>query len=158
MNLGRMIKTLCVLGFLGAAGIAFLLFSFYQRDMQSLTEFTTAYTAFDRSIADYSQAVFTSPSNITQSTDDLQRKAESDLQVLTTKSSVRISSAVKNEQEVMRTTAAIAELSKNELDALKTYQQEASEKGGNADSLINPYNNLKNQRLAAYAHFSGLGK
>ncbi len=62
-------------------------------------------------------------------TDDVENKARDALVELNTKSSVRISSLIKNDGELMSKELEIADYSKKELDTLSTYKKAIRDKG-----------------------------
>ena len=157
MNTSRILKTFLVIGLVAVGGIFFLFYRFYQHDIKALENFTAAYRVFDQSMSDFSGAVFASNPENMPPTNYLEQKADAELADLTTKSSARISSMIKNEGDVMRTNTEIAALAGKELDALKAYQIAAAEKSPNLEGLANQLHELTAQRQAAYTHLLSLG-
>jgi hypothetical protein len=138
------------IGLLGAAGVAFFFANLYQKDMRALTGFVDSYETYEKAVSSLKNA----PSkSIT-----LQTGADQALADLQAKAAARISSLIKNEKEVMRTTQNIAELSAKELAALRAYQKAAEAQSSVPDQLANALNTLSTQRQAAYAHFRELGQ
>lgn len=134
----------------GAAGIYFLVHRFYDRDIQALTDFMTAYTAYDQAM--------TAATKSLQLSEDLKQttaQAQADVQ---TRASIRISSFIKNEDEVMNTEQEIAELSTKEMDALLAYQESLARKSPDVELRKKELEDITRQRQAAYSHFQDLGK
>jgi hypothetical protein len=140
-----------------AAGVFFFFYRFYQHDMTALTDFTAAYENYDRAISAFSGPVFASKLEGTPAVDDLERNADAALAELSAKASVKISSMIKNEKEVMSTALEIADLSGKELDALKAYQQAAADKQGDLVRLAKEFADLTSSRQTAYARLLELG-
>jgi hypothetical protein len=138
------------IGLLGAAGVYLFFANLYQKDMRALTGFVNSYETYEKAVSSLKNAPSTS---IT-----LQTGADQALADLQAKAAARISSLIKNEKEVMRTTQNIAELSAKELAALRAYQKAAEAQSSVPDQLANALNTLSTQRQAAYAHFRELGQ
>jgi hypothetical protein len=149
---------LLLIALIAAAGVFFFFYRFYQHDMTALTEFTAAYENYDRAISDFSGPVLAANPASTPAADELERKADAALLELGAKASVRISSMIKNEKEIMSATLEIADLAGKELDALKTYQQAAAGKDGDLVRLAKEFADLTNSRRTAYARFLALGE
>ena len=153
----KIFKAMLVIGFLAVAGIIFGIYSFYQRDINALKAFITAYGQFDQAVTVYSQEVF-APTQDANQVAASESKTDTALADLHTKASIKISSAIKNEQHVMRVESEIADLSTSEFHALKGYQKAAREGSSNLESLAGTYRWLKCHRQAAYAQFQDLGE
>ena len=139
------------------AGIIFFFVHMYQRDMQSLTDFMSSYQLYDQAVKAASETIFATNGISTPAVGEEERQADTALSNLKTKSSVQISSLIKNENEAMRTMREIADLSDKEMSTLKAYQQTAGQ-DADRDELAQAYHDLTNERQAAFAHFQELGR
>ena len=90
---------------------ALLFFSLYFCDVKALTDFSRAYTKYDRAISDWSASFAGSAPEGAPGTDALERKVESAFFELKADASERISSLIKHDEEFMRIEQEIAELS-----------------------------------------------
>jgi hypothetical protein len=133
----------------GAAGIYFLVHHFYDRDIRALTDFMTAYTTYDQAM--------TAASKSEQLSDDLQQTAGQALADMQTRASVRISSFIKNDGELMDTEQQIADLSTKEMDALLAYQGALIQKSADLELRKQEMDDLTRQRQRVYSHFQDLG-
>ena len=138
------------------AGIIIFFVHRYQRDMQSLTDFMSSYQFYDQAVKAVSETVFAANGISTPAAGEEERQADTALSNLKTKSSVQISSLIKNENEAMRTMREIADLSDKEMSTLKAYQQTAVQ-DANRDALAQAFHDLTKERQAAFAHFQELG-
>jgi hypothetical protein len=134
----------------GAAGIYFLVHHFYDRDVQALNDFKSAYTAYDQAI--------TAAAKTLQLSDDLKQTAGQALADMQARASVRISSFIKNDGELMNTEQEIAALSGKEMDALQMYQAALVKKSADIEQRKKELDDLTSQRQAAYLHFQELGR
>lgn len=148
---------LLVLSLVCIAGVVFLFARMYQRDMQSLTDFIASYQAYDLAIAAASAPVFDANGKGPSEAGAEERQADMDLSDMKAKSSVRISSLIKNEKEAMRVMQEIADLSDKEMSTLKAYRQ-ANAQDANRISLAQTFQDLTKERQAAFAHFEELGR
>ena len=152
----RVLLVITLIVVIGVTAIFFLFNRFYQNDVKALTDFPAAYEKFDQTMADFSAAVFASNLAGAPAVDDLERKADAALVDLDAKASVRISSLIKNDAELMRSMPEIAALSGQELDALKAYKSASTGKNGDLDQLAKALADLRSQRQTAYARFQEL--
>jgi hypothetical protein len=141
----------CILGFV------FFFARMVQRDMRSLTDFMASYQAYDLAMASASAPVFDSNGKSSSAAGIEERQADVALSDLRTKSSVRISSLIKNEKEAMRVMQEIADLSEKEMSTLKAYRQAAGQ-DANRINLAKTFHGLTKERQAAFAHFQELGR
>jgi hypothetical protein len=139
------------------AGIILFFVHMYQRDMQALTDFMSSYQFYDQAVKAVSETVFATNGISTPAAGEEERQADTALSNLKTKSSVQISSLIKNENEAMRTMREIADLSDNEMSTLKAYQQTAGQ-DADRDALAQAFHDLTKERQAAFAHFQELGR
>ena len=148
---------LLVIALLVVSGIFFLFFRFYENDVKALTDLPAAYEAFDQTISDFSAAVFAHNPGGAPTADDLEKKADAALVDLSAKASVRISSLIKNDAELMRVMHAISDFSGKELDTLKAYKRAAAGRNADLRTLAQALADWTNQRQTAYARFRQLG-
>jgi hypothetical protein len=139
------------------AGIIFFFVRMYQRDMQALTDFIASYQLYDQAVKAASEAVFATNGISTSATGEEERQADAAMSDLKTKSSVQISSLIKNEKEAMRTMREIADLSDKEMSTLKAFQQTVGQ-DADRDVLVQAFHDLTKERQAAFAHFQELGR
>jgi FlaA1/EpsC-like NDP-sugar epimerase len=148
---------LIVLSLVCIAGIVFFFTRMYQRDMKSLTDFMASYRAYDRAVVAASALVFDANGKSASAADAEEHQADEALSGLRTKSSVRISSLIKNEQEAMRVMQEIADLSEKEMRTLRAYRQ-ATGQDAQRTRLAQTFHDLTKERQAAFAHFQELGR
>jgi len=139
------------------AGIIVFFVHMYQRDMRALTDFMSSYQFYDQTVKAASETVFTTNGISTPAAGEEERQADTALSNLKTKTSVQISSLIKNENEAMRTMREIADLSDKEMSTLKAYQQTAGQ-DADRDALAQVFHDLTKERQAAFAHFQELGR
>jgi hypothetical protein len=132
-------------------------FSFYRHDVTALEEFSASYQRFDKASLVFSASVSASNLEGVSATDGLELKTDEALVELNTKASVRISSLIRNDGELMSAELEIADLSRKELSSLKAYKKAIQSKSTDADRLAREHDDLTNKRRAAYAHFQRLG-
>ena len=124
----------------------FFLGRMYHNNVKALTDFSTSYERFDSAI-----------SNVPIDTvSDLNRKAEEALARLIAQSSVRISSLIKNDRELMSAEREIADVSGKELASLKAYTVAIQNNSADLSERSKEYADLIGKRKAAYAHFQEL--
>jgi hypothetical protein len=104
-------KALLIIALILLAGIFFFFYRLYQNDVKALTNFLAAYQKFDQAVSNYSTAVFASNQDGASAADALEQKTDEALAELNTRASVRISSLIKNDGELMRAALEIEELS-----------------------------------------------
>jgi hypothetical protein len=138
-------------------GIIFFLVHLYQRDMQALTDFMTSYQVYDQAVAAASESAYAANGKSTPVTNEQKYQASVALSDLKTKSSVTISSLIKNEKEAMRIMREIADVSDKEMATLNAYLQTADQ-DPNRDALVNTFHDLTKERQTAFANFQELGR
>src|SRR5574341_1068652 len=148
-------KGLLMMALVALAGL-FYFCHLYRRDVRSLTDFSVAYEKFDQAASELSIALFATYFESGSTLVDLEHKAEGTLADLKTRGSVRISSLIKNDAELMSTTVEIVELAGKEIDALEKYKRAAAEKDADLDKLAKELGDLTNKRQNAYARFKEL--
>jgi myosin heavy subunit len=148
---------LLVVVFACIAGIVLFFARMYQRDMQTLTNFIDSYQAYDQAAAAASAAVFTAVEGSTSTAGAEEQRAEVALSNLKTVSSAQVSSLIKNEKDAMRMMREIADFSEQEMSTLKAYRQ-ATGPDANREDLMKTFQNLTEERQAAFAHFRELGR
>jgi hypothetical protein len=163
MNTTSAKKKVLLLGFLltlslaCTAGMIFFFVHLYQRDMQALTDFMASYQIYDQAMKAVSETVFATNGGSTPTSIEEERQADAALANLKTSSSIRISSLIKNEKDVMRVMQEIADLSDKEMSTLKAYQQAAGQ-AANPGILAQAFHDLAKVREAAFAHLQELGR
>ena len=141
------------------AGVLSLFYKFYHHDVKALEEFLASYEAFDKAISEFSIPVFASNLEGAPATDNLERKADEALVELDTKTSVRISSLIKNDAELMSTELEIADVAGKELYTLRVYKRAIRDKrDADVDRLAKEFSDLNNKRTTAYARFQELAE
>lgn len=115
------------------AGI-FFFFNMYINDIKALKDFVISYEKFDKAISDFSVS----------KTDELEKKADDALVELNTKATLRISSLIKNDRELMDKAREVTNLSGKEFDCLKDYR------------LTKECGDLTNERKVTYINFQSL--
>ena len=148
MDIIKQYQWLLIVALVVLAGVFFFLNRLYRNDVQALTDFSAAYQKFDKTIADFSVS----------STDDLDSKTDEALVELTEKATVRLSSLIKNDAELMNQAREVADLSGRELASLKIYKGASRSKNADSDGLAKEYGDLTSKRKAAYARFRQLGE
>jgi hypothetical protein len=128
------------------AGILFIFYRFHRHDTKALKDFVAAYEKFDKAIADFSSG----------ETDDLESKAGEALVELNIKASVRLSSLVENDTELMSKKLEIADLSGKEMDHLRAYKRAIKSHNPDLDALAKESGDLTSKRKAAFARFQEL--
>jgi hypothetical protein len=127
-------------------GVFFLFYRMYHDDVHALENFVASYKKFDRAISDFS---------ISQ-TDDLESRASEALTELISKATLRLSSLIKNDAELMDRVPEVADLSGKELESLRAYKRVIQSKIADAGRLAPECGELTNERKAAYARFQEL--
>jgi geranylgeranyl pyrophosphate synthase len=146
MEIIKKYRALIIIVLVVAAGIFFFFYRFHHHDTKALTDFVPAYEKFDKAIADFSIG----------ETDDLESKASDALIELNTKASVRLSSLVENDAELMSKELEIADFSGKELDNLRAYKRAIKSKNADLVGLAKEYGDLTSKRKTAYARFQEL--
>ena len=132
-----------------AAGGLIFFFRMYQSDVKALKGFTTAYHAYDQAVAGFSKPLMVGE----PASADLEHAADQALTELKFTASVRISSLIKNDAELMSAEQEIAGLAEKELAALKACQTALAEKDANFAGLAKAFTDLSQQRQAAFARY-----
>ena len=109
-------------------GGLFFFYNLYHHDIKALESFIASYEKFDKAILDFSES----------KTDDSRGRAVSAFVELNANASVRISSLIKNDGELMNTEREIAGFAEKEFESLKNVKEHAD---------------LTSKRKAAYARF-----
>jgi hypothetical protein len=111
---------------------AFLFFNrMYRDDVKDLKGFMASYERFNQTLSDFQE----------RRTDDLESQAVNAVNDLSVKASLRLSSLIKNDGELMDLAREVADLSRMELDGLRA--------GGSAETS----KDLQKKRVAAYDYF-----
>jgi hypothetical protein len=156
-KLSLLLGLLIALPLVCIAGIVFFFARMYQRDMQALTDFMASYQAYDQAITEASAPIFAANGKNTSVASEEELRVDAMLSDLKTKSSVQISSLIKNEKEAMRTMQEIANLSDKEMSTLKAYRMDAGQDVNQKD-LEQTFHDLTKERQTAFAHFQELGR
>jgi hypothetical protein len=141
---------------IGTMVIILFFYHFGHHDSVALTDFSIAYTNYDKAEANYSTAVKASSINDTISTDAFEYKANQSLTELNQKASARISSLTRYDPELMSLMQEIATLSGKELNTLDAYRTAITDKDASLDGLAKELSDLTALRQAAYARFREL--
>ena len=126
--------------------VAFFFNQMYRNDIEKLTNFSVSYEKFDKAISDFSG----------NTSDDLGRYTEEALAELKTNASLKISSLIKNDGELMRAELEVADFSTRELASLKAYKEGIQSKRVDLGKLAKDYADIARERKAAYANFQEL--
>lgn len=150
----KVFRALLVIVLLIVAG-AFFLFVYRMgaNDAKVMADFSVAYTQYNQSISDFSEAVLSPDPTGAANTDGLESKANQALVVLNSKAAARISSLTKNDGDLMKLSLDIAALATEEFDTLMAYHNPSNDKGVALDLLAKQFHDLTNQRQAAYARY-----
>jgi len=140
-------KWLLIFILIVAAGVLFFFFRMYHNDTGELKRFMASYERFDRAMSDLSMT----------GTDDSMSKAENAAADLNAKASLRLSSLIKNDAELMDQAREVADLARREIDSLRVYRVEALNKNTDVDRLAEESRVLTGKRKAAYARFREFG-
>jgi hypothetical protein len=132
-----------------AAGTLFVFFRMYQDDVKALTSFMASYRSFDRAVS-----VVPADKGLTSSAADSARKAAADLQV---KGSLRLSSLIRHDAELMDAMREIAGLAQTELERLIACDSAVRNGIPDSEELSRDREALRGKRQAAYERFEQLG-
>lgn len=146
MEILKKYKWLLIVVLAVLAGVFFLLHRFYHKDIKELMDFSASYEKFDKAISDFFMS----------KTDDLDSKAGDALIELKRKATLRLSSLIKNDAELMEQAREIANLSGRELDSLRIYKGAILSKNAALDGLAKEYGDIANKRKVAHARFQEL--
>jgi hypothetical protein len=150
-------KYVLVLAVFSAVGIYLILFRMVRNDIQALEDFYAYYGIYDRAISDFSTAVRTPNYQGSPVITGDESAASEALSEMNTKASARISSLIKNDEDLMRIMRETAKLAGEEYDALKAYQSAAANHNADLEKLGQAFDDLTKQRQTAYANFQELG-
>ena len=134
----------------------FFFYRLYHRDVKALTDFLAASEKFDKAVSDFSTRLLAQNLEVPPPADDPERKAEEALAKLEAKASIRLSSLIKNDAELMKLTLEIARLSGKELAALRGYKGAVLDKNADLAGLAKELADLTRQRQTTYARFREL--
>jgi hypothetical protein len=140
-------KWLVILSLVAGAAFFAAACHLYQKDVKALEAFSAACEVYDKAASDLFAGV----------TGDLEKKAKDALSELETKATLRLSSLIKNDGELMRQALEIKDLSRNEFDGLRAYASALRSHGANLEALTKECGTLINKRKAAVARFRELG-
>ena len=151
-------ETKVLIGFvlLVAAVVSFLFFHLYHRDVKTLRGLLESYKKFDNAISDFSISVFASIDGGASASGDSERRAAEAPADFDKKASVRISSLIRNDAELMSLSRQIAMLSRKEWDNLRKSKTAAAGNGGDWDGWARELSALRDKRQAAYSRFQEL--
>ncbi len=142
MTIHKSTKWLLILSLVAAAVICLFFIRMYDGDIKALKSFMASYADFDKAITSYADR---------GGSNALDQAGEALIE-LQTRSSLRLSSLIKNDAELMKQAREVADLSRRELDSLRALASRPGDQNPNPDELVK-----KDQRRAAYARFQDLG-
>jgi hypothetical protein len=128
------------------AGVFFFFYRMYHDDIKALKDFSASYERLDRAISDLSM----------RKADDLEGQVGSAVSDIEAKASLRLSSLIKNDAELMDQALEVADLARRELEALRVFRSEIQNKNADLDGLSEESRILAGKRKAAYARFQEL--
>jgi hypothetical protein len=129
-----------------SAGVFFFFYRMYHDDIKTLRGFIASYERFDKAISDLSMS----------GADDIESKVGNAVIDLSAKASLRLSSLIKNDAELMDQAIEVADFARRELEGLRVYRSEIQNKNADLDGLAEESRILKGKRKAAYARFQEL--
>ncbi|MBE3110457.1 MAG: hypothetical protein IMZ46_08080 [Acidobacteria bacterium] len=127
-------------------GVFFFFYHMYHNDIKALRGFIASYERFDKAISDLSMS----------KADDLEGQIGSAVSDIEAKASLRLSSLIKNDAELMDQAIEVADLARRELEGLRVYRSEIQNKNADLDGLAEESRILTGRRKAAYARFQEL--
>ena len=127
-------------------GVFFFFYRMYHDDIKALRGFIASYERFDKAISDLSMS----------GADDIESKVGNAVIDLSAKASLRLSSLIKNDAELMDQAIEVADLVRRELEDLRVYRSEIRNKNADLDGLAEESRILTGKRKAAYARFQEL--
>jgi hypothetical protein len=136
-----------------AAALVFFFYRMYRSDIQTLKGFMASYEDLDRTISSYL---------VNGSRGTLGKAAEAVID-LEANASLRLSSLIRNDAELMSWMREVAGLSRQEIDRLQARDRlsgglnPAPDDAAKAEELAKECTALREKRKAAYARFSELG-
>jgi len=113
------------------AGAFFIFYRRYRDDVKDLKDFMASYERFNQAVSDFQKG----------RSDELESQAVNAVRQLISRASLRLSSLIKNDGELMDQAREVADLSRSELDALR------------GDGRAEKSPDLQKKRIAAYDHF-----
>jgi hypothetical protein len=146
MEMIKKYKWPIVLALFVSTGVLSFFYRFYHSDMKALAGFSASYKKFNQTISDFS----------IWKTDELENKAGDALTELNTKASLRLSSLIKNDAELMDLALEVANLSGKEMENLRVHKRASQSQNADLDRLAGEYGTLTLKRKAAYARFQQL--
>jgi hypothetical protein len=152
MKTAKPYKWLLILVPVVAAVVFLFFFRMYHDDIKALKGFMASYEYFDKVIDSYTaKGWFDALGKAGEAVIELQANA-----------SLRLSSLIKNDAELMDQAREVADLSRRELDSLKAYdamprsRNPGPDEVAKEDKLGKEYGVLRGNRKAAYARFREL--
>jgi hypothetical protein len=136
-----------------AAAVFFIFFRMYQVDIKALRDFVASYESFDKASSYYTDKARTKDAL------DYAGEAGTELQV---RASLRLSSLIRNDAELMVQAREIADVSRKELHSLRAYDALTKNRNPNRDEVAKEeelgraIGGLRGKRKAAYARFEEL--
>jgi hypothetical protein len=160
MKIHKSLFPVALLVVLALLAVGFYCVRQYRQDVRALADFSAAYQRLDKAIADYSAPVLDPDFQETPASAVLAGNAADALDELDRKASIRLSSLIKHDGELMRTTFQIANLSTRELNAVAAFRKAIAEKSPDLDrpAFLKQLDDLTRRRQAAYAHFRELAR
>jgi len=152
MKIAKPYKWLLIFILVVAAVVCLFFFRMYHDDIKALRGFMASYESFDKAISLYVDKGWT----------DAQGKAGEALIELQARSSLRLSSLIKNDAKLMDQAREVADLSRRELDSLKAYdavsksQNPDPDEVAKNDELEKARDFLSGKRKASYDRFQEL--
>ena len=146
MRIIRRYKWLLIVVLAVPTGVFFFFYRMYHNDIKALRGFIASYERFDKAISDLSMS----------GADDIESKVGNAVIDLSAKASLRLSSLIKNDAELMDQAIEVADLVRRELEDLRVYRSEIRNKNADLDGLAEESRILTGKRKAAYARFQEL--
>ena len=151
MTMAKLCKWPLILVLVLAAVVFLFFFRMYHDDIKALKGFIAAYEKFDQAVSDLSASA----------SNNADGKAGESLIGLNAKASLRLSSLIKNDAELMDEAREIADLSRRELDSLKAQDAvlKSRDPGLKVAKRSEPDKEvrvLREKRQAAYVRFQEL--
>lgn len=128
----------------------------HRHDIKAVKDFMTAYKEYDDAVLAFSIPAVEPNMADGTTTENLKRKADLALAGLDSKASVRLSSFLKNDAELMNVARRIANLSREELAALETFGRSETDSSVDLNMKNKEPGALTNERKQAYARFEKL--
>lgn len=153
MRIAKSAKWLLILSLVSAAVVCLFFVRMYSGDIKALKSFTASYADFDKAITSYADG---------GGDYALVKAGEASIE-LQTRSSLRLSSLIKNDAELMEQAREVAGLSRRELAGLKALGALPGDQNHDPDGLVKTDETekergiLHDRRRAAYARFQELG-